>query len=188
MEFGYEEWLVDFEDHEIKVVNTWFNGARLYIDGECLDTTKQLFAFGEVILSATLPSTMQLVEVAMEVITEVKIKVFVDGEFVGGEIWSEFKYADYTLPDFAWLIVRLLAAYAIWFGCLIASLDFTFDKYPNLFGDEASWTFVVFLSIYAGILCVLMSKIFRVNMFPSDYGGPLGLAGLFFLIGAIRII
>ncbi|MGA0232898.1 MAG: hypothetical protein ACO3MB_08505, partial [Saprospiraceae bacterium] len=71
---------------------------------------------------------------------------------------------------------------------LIGSLDFTFDKYPNLFGNEASWTFVAFLSIYAGILCVLMSKIFRVNMFPSDYGGPLGLAGLFFLLGAIRMI
>jgi len=29
---------------KIQVVNTWFNGARLYVNGECVDKNGQLFS------------------------------------------------------------------------------------------------------------------------------------------------
>ncbi|WP_286235834.1 hypothetical protein [Thalassotalea sediminis] len=41
--------------HKVKVVNSWFSGAKLYIDGDVRDQDKTLFAFGnKALLSANL--------------------------------------------------------------------------------------------------------------------------------------
>jgi hypothetical protein len=42
--FSAKEWNVAFVKHQIRVVKTSTNGARLYVDGELLDTTNDLYA------------------------------------------------------------------------------------------------------------------------------------------------
>jgi len=39
-----KEWLATCEGSEIKIVNTWFNGERLYVNGEIQDETFGLFS------------------------------------------------------------------------------------------------------------------------------------------------
>lgn len=43
------------KEHKVKVINHWFNGIKLYIDGECRDQSKTLFNIGnKTLLSANL--------------------------------------------------------------------------------------------------------------------------------------
>jgi hypothetical protein len=43
------------KDYKVKVVNRWFDGIKLYINGECRDQTKTVFIIGnETLLSANL--------------------------------------------------------------------------------------------------------------------------------------
>jgi hypothetical protein len=43
------------KNHTIKIVNSWGNGVKLYVDGDLRDTDKSLFANGKVaLLSANL--------------------------------------------------------------------------------------------------------------------------------------
>jgi hypothetical protein len=37
------EWIVKYENTEIKIVNTWFNGERLYVNNELQDERYGLF-------------------------------------------------------------------------------------------------------------------------------------------------
>jgi hypothetical protein len=39
-----KEWNVSYAKHQIRVVKTPTDGARLYVDGELLDTTNDLYA------------------------------------------------------------------------------------------------------------------------------------------------
>ena len=38
------EWNIAYAKHQIRVVKTPTDGARLYVDGELLDTTNDLYA------------------------------------------------------------------------------------------------------------------------------------------------
>ena len=43
------------KDHKVKIVNSWFRGAKLYIDGECCDQDSTFLASGKnALLSANL--------------------------------------------------------------------------------------------------------------------------------------
>lgn len=43
------------QNHKIKIVNRWLDGIKLYIDGECRDQSRKLFALGnQTLLSANL--------------------------------------------------------------------------------------------------------------------------------------
>ena len=84
------EIVAEHEGHEIRVVNSWFGGAKLYVDGDCRDTTNELFALGgSPILSATLSfeSGTQLVEVYIRAVMTTKIKIYVDGRHIAGDIF-----------------------------------------------------------------------------------------------------
>lgn len=83
-----KEIVANFKDHQIRVVNTWLGGAKLYIDGDCRDTCNDLFAkSGTPSLSASIEGdgTKHVIEVFIKAIVNVKIKICANGEQIGGE-------------------------------------------------------------------------------------------------------
>jgi hypothetical protein len=76
------ELTVSYADHEIRVVKTPTDGARLYIDGKLLDVTNDLFA------SEDEPTLVGMFGDNTQVEAFVKptqVSVRVDGEWVAGE-------------------------------------------------------------------------------------------------------
>lgn len=88
-----KEWIAEYNGHRIRVQNTWFSGAKLYIDGECRDTNKQLFLVSGAItrLSARLvvsESQSQVIEVFMKApLFTTKAKICLDGRQIGGDVF-----------------------------------------------------------------------------------------------------
>lgn len=74
---------VTYEGHHIHVVNTWFNGEKLYIDGELQDENLGL------VLRATLRGTLKKdnqitknIKVSLGGFFTIKCKIFVDNVLV----------------------------------------------------------------------------------------------------------
>ena len=81
------EWTVVYGTHQIRVVMTRHEGARLYVGDELLDTTNELYAAGD---EATLAGTFGdkdgfRVEVFMKLSPAPKAAIRVNGEWVSGE-------------------------------------------------------------------------------------------------------
>ena len=92
MSWTTKEWLATYENHEIRIVNTWFSGAKLYIDGDCRDTNTEYVTVSgnRPVLSATIhrPDGQQLrVEVYVTALLTTKAKICVNGRQVGGDIF-----------------------------------------------------------------------------------------------------
>jgi hypothetical protein len=88
-----KEWIAEHSGHRIRVQNTWFSGARLYIDGECRDTNQQFFAVSGAMprLSARLVDSegqTHVIEVFIKApLFTVKTKICVDGRQIGGDVF-----------------------------------------------------------------------------------------------------
>ncbi len=86
-----KEWIAVYNGHDIRVTDTLIRGGKLYIDGDCRDTTDDMFALGSSpALSARVTPTDGepfLVEVFMEGLTSVKTKICVNGIQVGGDVF-----------------------------------------------------------------------------------------------------
>ena len=87
-----QEWIAQFEGHEIKVVNTWSAGATLYIDGECRDSSSHLMAVDKhaPLLSARLQAAdnqSHVVEVFIVAWATAKAKICVDGKQIAGDVF-----------------------------------------------------------------------------------------------------
>ena len=86
-----KELTAKFKGHDIRVVNTWFSGAKLYIDSDLQDTSQELFSVSgnRPLLSSslTVDETRHTVEVFMKAILTTKIKICVDGKMVAGELF-----------------------------------------------------------------------------------------------------
>ena len=84
-----KEWVTEVKGHEVRVVNTWTGGTRLYIDGECRDRNAGLFApTWRSWLSARLiqgDTSSDLVEVRIVALLQVKAQILVNGVFVAGD-------------------------------------------------------------------------------------------------------
>lgn len=84
-----KEWTASVDGHEVRVVNTWSGGTRLYIDGECRDRNHGLFApTWRRWLSARLVQGdihSRLVEVEICAMLQVKARILVDGQFLAGD-------------------------------------------------------------------------------------------------------
>ena len=74
---------------KIRVKNTWFSGAKLYIDGDCKDVASDLLRLdGDTpLMSASIdtPDGKEIVEVFMEAIFTTKMKIHANGEMIAGE-------------------------------------------------------------------------------------------------------
>ena len=88
MAIGQKEWITKYENHTIKVVNTWFAGAKLYIDGECRDSSYSFFEVNSTapLLSVKL-SDSNIIEIYAKAIWTVKIKICLNGEQIGGDVF-----------------------------------------------------------------------------------------------------
>ncbi len=88
-----KEWIAEYNGHRIRVQNTWFSGARLYIDGECRDICKQIFVVSGAFprLSASFvnsDSQKHVVEVFLKApFFTVQAKICVDGRQIGGDVF-----------------------------------------------------------------------------------------------------
>ena len=88
MPIGEKELIATYKNHKIRVLNTWFSGAKLYVDGECKDSSSAIIATNKnsPMLSAKLNDD-DIVEVFLIAITATKIKICVNGEQIGGDIF-----------------------------------------------------------------------------------------------------
>ena len=80
---------ITYKGKKIRVENTWLSGAKLYIDGDCRDTTNRLIALDKdrPVLSASIETDAgsEIIEVFIIAIMDVKIKIHANGEMIAGE-------------------------------------------------------------------------------------------------------
>ena len=179
--FGYEEWNTSFQGHEIRVVNTWFSGAKLYVDGECVDRTYRLIALGGIILSTKIEPNDLVIDVAMEVISEAKVKIYANNELIGGDFDSVFKYSDYTLGQFGILSLQILTGWLIWFFILLQIGD-------SLLLAESIMINMAILIVLAGLTYYAIEKILKIRLIPESMGGVWFLIWIFIFVGGSRLI
>jgi hypothetical protein len=87
MPVGQKEWFADYGGYKIRVVNTWFGGAKLYINGECRDKNSAFIALGETLLSAKLNEAGDIVEVSISAVLTTKAKILVNKTQIGGDLF-----------------------------------------------------------------------------------------------------
>lgn len=83
-----KEVIAEYKGNQIRVVNTWFGGAKLYINGDCKDTCSDSIANSKTpSLSASIGQgeEKEIIEVFIKAILTVKIKICADGKQIGGE-------------------------------------------------------------------------------------------------------
>lgn len=86
-----KEWVTEYKGHTIRVVNNWFSGAKLYLDGDCRDiSTEMISVTGDrPLLSASLDvdGERYRVEVFVVAILSSKARICVNGQQVGGDVF-----------------------------------------------------------------------------------------------------
>lgn len=86
-----KEWIADYNGHQIRVTNAWFGGAKLYVDGDCRDTSNELVASpSRPTLSALISEadgSRATVEVFIESRWTVKAKICVNGKQIAGDVF-----------------------------------------------------------------------------------------------------
>lgn len=96
MPIGEKEWIAVHDGHEIRVVNTWFQGARLYVDGQLCSENTDLFSISNrTPILATTISTCEgrsaRLEVFIVAILTTKARICVNGRQIGG---NGHRYSD----------------------------------------------------------------------------------------------
>jgi hypothetical protein len=84
-----KEWIAHHNGHEIRVVNTWTGGTRLYVDGECRDHNGGWYApdwtwWLSTRLVRDDPKS-DLVEVFVRALLHVKAEIRLNGKHLAGE-------------------------------------------------------------------------------------------------------
>jgi hypothetical protein len=83
-------WIVRHAGHEIRVLNTWLFGAKLYVDDVCVCENRGLFSVttNRPLLTAAIEvaGKSQAIEVFIVSILTTKAAIFVDGVQVGGDV------------------------------------------------------------------------------------------------------
>lgn len=77
-----------YKGRQIRVTNTWVFGAKLYIDGDCRDTTYDPISFGrKPVLSSTLEvdGAKESIDVYVRAFARVLIKICANGAPIGGD-------------------------------------------------------------------------------------------------------
>jgi hypothetical protein len=85
-----KQWITEYEGHRIRVVNSWFSGIKLYVDGDLRDTNTQLVSLdsSQPLLSARVPlrgGEASVVEVFVKALVTTKAKICADGRQIGGD-------------------------------------------------------------------------------------------------------
>ena len=90
MPIGHNEWSVVHNGHRIRVENSYFGSAKLFVDGELRDENRGAFAYGEIWLSTTLDDSEDVVEVRFRSTNvTVKAKILVNKKHVCGDQFKD---------------------------------------------------------------------------------------------------
>ena len=84
------EYVAHHGKNRIIAMNSWFGGAKLYINGDCVDTDKTwITTSSTALLRGSVPNedgSRSVVEVfGWTGLVSVKLKICVDGQWVGGD-------------------------------------------------------------------------------------------------------
>lgn len=86
---AHKEWVANVDGHQVRVVNSWTGGTRLYIDGERRDSNHGLFApdWTHWLSARVVPNDLNsaLVEVYIKALFTVKVKIHVNGQQFSGD-------------------------------------------------------------------------------------------------------
>jgi len=94
---GFKEWREDFQGHKIRVTNTWFGGAKLFIDDKCCDvnTDKVVWSIKKALLRARIDPgnpDSPVVEVFAKPNVVFPLGICVNGKLLASEVveknWS----------------------------------------------------------------------------------------------------
>jgi len=85
----FKKIFANFLNHEILVTNSWFTGAKLYIDGVCCSKNHQLFALNKSKVRLTGNLNIDGQDHAVEIFAwapfvTVHLKICVDGNQIAG--------------------------------------------------------------------------------------------------------
>ena len=87
-----KSWVTRHAGHELRVLNTWFQGAKLYVDDVCVSENRGLLtlAMNKPALTATIEvaGKPERIEVFIVSILTTKAAIFVEGVQVGGDVIS----------------------------------------------------------------------------------------------------
>ena len=88
MPIGEREVATTYKDQKIRVVNSWFAGCKLYIDGECRDTSSAMIATNKTtpLMTAKL-NDEEILEIYLTAIWAIKIKKYVNGQNIAGDVF-----------------------------------------------------------------------------------------------------
>jgi hypothetical protein len=83
--------MANYYGHEILVVNGWFTGTKLFINGEFRAENRALFALTTnkpfLTTELELKGQSHTIEVFCRALLTVEIKICVDGQQIGGEVF-----------------------------------------------------------------------------------------------------
>jgi hypothetical protein len=79
-------WVCRFQDHEIRVVNTWFSGAKLFVDGQLVAKDTGLFSISRLkpLIDVDILDGHRI-QVFVVALFTVQAAIFIDGLQYGGE-------------------------------------------------------------------------------------------------------
>ena len=88
MPISEREVATTYKDQKIRFVNSWFAGCKLYIDGECRDTSSAMIATNKTtpLMTAKL-NDEEILEIYLTAIWAIKIKKYVNGQNIAGDVF-----------------------------------------------------------------------------------------------------
>ncbi|MFW7381960.1 MAG: hypothetical protein ACOH5I_24350 [Oligoflexus sp.] len=95
-------WEFDLAGHEIRVVNSWLHGIKLYVDGECRDHDRSILAVSKAVLLSANLGDAGILEVEPVAWLTVEIKAFVRAQAGGRrkKVYSSQTRLRQLLPGF----------------------------------------------------------------------------------------
>jgi len=84
-----KEWTAQAAGHDIRVVNSWTGGTRLYINGDCRDRNHGLFAltWSRWLSARLIPNdaNSDLIEVYVVALINIKAQIRINGQYFAGD-------------------------------------------------------------------------------------------------------
>ena len=86
-----KKWNFEVKGHSVKVVNSWFYGMKLYVDGDFKDHDRSFFAFGGEVLLSTNLGEAGILEIEPKAFVTVEIDVYLASDGKRQQVFSSTK-------------------------------------------------------------------------------------------------
>lgn len=91
-----KEFKFSVKNHKIKVTNSWFHGAKLYVDGDFRDFDKSLFANGKVSLLSANLGELGIIEIFPTAFLTVEMDAYLVNDNTKQYVFSSHKRLSLT--------------------------------------------------------------------------------------------